>query len=295
MGPRSHGRAAVVGAQGFLGSAIGARLEAAGTPVVRVTRAEPALSERGALRPDLIGVRSIYWAASTINPLIASHRPDLVNDDLAAFSAFCDAVHTERSGTRVVLLSSGGTVYGSAHRPPHDESTTPRPTSEYGRAKLAMETILHEHAVESVVVRISNAYGPGQPAAPGQGVVGHWLRAVLDGQPVTVYGDLGTVRDYVYVDDVADALVRLDDLEAAPGVVNVGSGAPTSLKDVAEAIEDVTGTPLAIDHQPARPFDIAASWLDVSLAEGELGWQATTPLTVGVARMWSWLTSGGGR
>lgn len=263
--------------------------------MVRVTRTDPALPRRGVLRPDLIGVRTIYWAASTINPLIASRRPDLVSDDLAAFTAFCDAVHTERTGTRVVLLSSGGTVYGSAHRPPHDESTTPRPTSEYGRAKLAMETILHEHAVESVVVRISNAYGPGQQAAPGQGVIGHWLRAVLEGRPVTVYGDLGTVRDYVYVDDVADALVRLNDLDSAPDVVNVGSGTPTYLKDVADAIEDVARTPLAIDQQPARAFDIAASWLDVSLAERDLGWRATTPLTVGVARMWSWLTSGGVR
>lgn len=295
MAPRSHSRAAVVGAGGFIGTVLSASLERAGARVIRVTRSEPALTAAGALRDDLVGVSTIYWAASTINPLIASRRPDLVRADLSEFEAFCDAVHAERAGTRVVLLSSGGTVYGGARRPPHSESTEPEPTSEYGRAKLEMEVTLHEHAVESVVVRISNAYGPGQPAAPGQGVIGHWLRAVVEGRPVTVYGDLSTLRDYVYVDDVADALVRIHGAPVVPAVVNIGSGIPTSLADVAAAIETAAGSAVVIEQQPPRQFDIPASWLEVSLARESLGWSATTGLADGIARMLDWLTSGRSR
>lgn len=292
MAPRSHGTAAVIGASGFLGRALTRRLECAGTHVVRVTRQEPALSPGGHLRPDLASARTLYWAASRINPLIASQRPDLVAADLADFTRFLDAVHAENPAARVVVLSSGGTVYGVAHTPPHDETTTPRPANEYGRAKLAIEDRLHRHDLASSVVRISNAYGPGQQAAPGQGVIGHWLRSVRAGLPVTVFGDLDTVRDYVYVDDVVDALALLHDVPSLPATLNVGTGAPTTLAQVVEAINDVVGPRrLQVVLAPRRPFDIPASWLDVGLAASTLGWTAQVPLGEGVQAMWRWLST----
>lgn len=281
----------MIGAAGFLGGALTAALERAGVTVSRVTRHDPLLTSDGSLVTELTSAATLYWAASSINPLIASREPERVAADLADFRRFCDAVHASPGSARVVLLSSGGTVYGTATTPPHGETTPPRPANDYGRAKLAMEEMLHAHEVPSVVVRIANAYGPGQAAAPGQGVIGHWLRAVRDGSPVTVYGDLSTVRDYVYVDDLVDALMRLGRAADAPPLVNIGSGTPTTLREVAEAVEDVVGRRLDIRLEPARSFDIPASWLDVTLAAATVDWRPATGLRTGVERMWRWLST----
>lgn len=294
MAPPSHAQIAVVGAAGFLGGALTRALRAGGEHVVAVTRHEPALTPAGHLRDDLREVRTLYWAASRINPMIAAQRPDLVAEDLADFARFIDTLHAEQPAVRVVLLSSGGTVYGAAARPPHRESTPPDPANDYGRAKLAIEDLLHAHDVTSVVARISNAYGPGQQAAPGQGVIGHWLRAVLAEASVTVFGDLGTVRDYVFVDDVVDLLTRLHGSARLPATVNVGSGRPTDLAEVVRVVEQVVGPGrLRVELAPHRPFDIDASWLDVTLARRELGWSPATDLVSGVRAMWQWLQAGG--
>lgn len=289
MPPLSHGAAAVIGAHGFLGKALSRALSAAGREVIPVTRRDPLLRADGALVDDLARASTVYWAASTINPLIAAEHPERVASDLADFARFCDAVHASPGVARVVLLSSGGTVYGTASKPPHDELTEPQPASAYGAAKLAMETQLLTHDVPSVVVRIANAYGPGQPAAPGQGVIGHWLRAVRTGARITVFGDLTTSRDYVYVDDVVDALTRAGDAPDVPPVINVGSGQPTTLAQLAEVIGTVVGRSLEIRLLPARDFDIPASWLAVDRAHRSLGWSAATALDEGVVRMWTWL------
>jgi len=290
MAEDSHA-AAVVGATGFIGTALSRELETRGVRVIRVTADEPATRDGLSLRPDMRAVSTVYWAASRINPQIAAERPDLVAQDLADFRAFQSAAARQIPDATIVLLSSGGTVYGSA-QPPHSESTTPRPTSDYGRSKLELERLLGRGGTRSVIVRVSNAYGPGQPPAPGQGVIGHWLRALLHQEPVTVFGDLKTVRDYVFVSDVVDLLARLHGSVEVPEILNVGSGTPTPLATVVDAIHTVVGNRhLEIEFEPRRPFDLPAAWLDVSLAAERLGWSATTELTDGVAQMWSWLCS----
>lgn len=289
----SHTTVAVVGAGGFIGGALSRSFQTDGRAVARFTRDTPVLDPGGRLHDQLRDVSTVYWAAARINPALAAEHPELVDRDLADFSAFLDALHDASPGTRLVLLSSGGTVYGSASRPPHSESTLPEPANAYGRAKLRLEEVLHEHDVPSVVVRISNAYGPGQPAAPGQGVVGHWLRAVRDGRAVTVFGDLSTTRDYVYIDDVVQLLRILAESPEAPHLLNVGSGRPTTLATVVETIETVVSPRrIEVDLRDARSFDVPLSWLDVSLAQDSLGWRATTDLRDGVAGMWRWLLQG---
>lgn len=287
----SHTPVAVVGAGGFIGSALCRSLESGGGTVVRLTRQTPVLRADGRLDARLEEASTIFWAAARINPTIAAEHPELVEEDLNDFSTFLDVLHDARPTTRVVLLSSGGTVYGSASRPPHSESTPPQPASAFGLAKLRLEQTLHHHDIPSVVVRIANAYGPGQPAAAGQGVIGHWLRAVRDGRAVTVFGPLDTTRDYVFIDDLVGLLRRVADGDGVPALVNAGSGRPTTLATVVEVVQDVVGPlRLVLDQQEARSFDIPASWLDVSLAWRSLGWQATTDLSAGVSAMWRWLT-----
>jgi UDP-glucose 4-epimerase len=260
-----------------------------GTRVVEVTVDRPALLADATLVPDLRDASTVYWAASRINPLVAIEHPELVTQDSVDFEAFLAAATRQMPGATVVLLSSGGTVYGSSP-PPHSEDTIPRPISAYGRAKLRLETMLQEASIRSVIARVSNAYGPGQSPAPGQGVIAHWLKALDDEEPVTVFGDLSTVRDYVFIEDVTDLLASAHLRPGVPGVLNVGSGMPTSLASVVDAIHSVVGNRrLEIDFEPKRPFDLTAAWLDVSLAASSMGWKATTSLDEGIRRMWAWL------
>jgi len=289
MSQGSHARAVVVGGRGFIGSHLVEALSASGTPVTVLGRDDPPVID-GSAHPSLMSARTVYWAASSINPLIASEHPELVAADRRSFERFLHALETAGAACRVVLLSSGGTVYGRAPTP-HRETTPPAPDSAYGFAKLDLEQLLAERRPDSVSARISNAYGPGQRATSGQGVVAHWLQAVVDQHEVAVYGRATTTRDYVYVSDVADALNALHSAPTAPSVLNIGSGRPTTLDELAAVVDEaVTPRTLRTRIHPARPFDIPASWLDVSLAHRTLGWSARTTLRDGVRRTWQHVT-----
>jgi UDP-glucose 4-epimerase len=286
---RRTGRIAVVGAGGFLGSALAAAGGAAGLRVSAYTRSVPCLTPGGTPATGLAAAGTVFWLASGITPASAERRPDLVRADLQAFRGLLSAVRRLPVPPRVVLLSSGGTVYDPAAAPPYAEDAPTGPRTAYGRAKLALETALARAGLpDTAVLRVANVYGPGQPAVSGQGVVGHWLRAARAGLPLTVYGDPDTTRDYVYVADVAEALLAVH-LAAAPApVLNVGSGVPTSLRTLAALVRDAVGDPAPpCEVLPARGFDLAHTWLDVSLAATDLGWRARTPLPVGLSLSWA--------
>ena len=190
---------------------------------------------------------------------------------------------------RVVLVSSGGTVYDPTEPPPYHEQSPVRPTTAYGKAKLALErTVERELPAEArTVVRVANAYGPGQQVGDGQGVIAHWLHAAAEGRPMVLIGDAATARDFVFVDDVADALVRVHLADRPPSVVNVGSGTPTSLGDLHDLVAAVVGRPAeSVVATPARRFDQSRTWLDVRIAEEALGWRPATPLAAGVEATW---------
>ncbi len=124
-------------------------------------------------------------------------------------------------------------------------------------------------------------------SAGAQGVVGLWLHAIRAGSPITLFGDGGAVRDFVYIADVADAIECAADV-APQGIINLGSGVGTSLAQLLEVIR-VTVAPHEVEvmREPARGIDPAANWLDVSRAHKQLGWQATTSLADGIARTWA--------
>ncbi len=287
----SHGSTAVVGGRGFIGTHLVATLRDRGTRVSVLGRDAPPVLD-GRVVPEVAEARTVFWAASSINPQIANDHPERVESDRLGLMRFLDALEDSGSPARVVLLSSGGTVYGDAPAP-HAESTPPEPSSAYGRAKLELERLLAERRTGSTAVRIANAYGPGQRAAAGQGVVAHWLRAVLEHRQVTVFGLDTTLRDYIDVQDVADALSALHTVARPPAVVNIGSGRPTSLGELAQVVQEVVAPDaLRAVHEPARPFDVAESWLDVRLAAETLAWRATTDLRTGVERTWRWVRDG---
>lgn len=203
---------------------------------------------------------------------------------------------------RVVFASSGGTVYGNAARPPTPETAPKLPASPYGTAKLSSEYYLATFAelfgLESVVLRYSNVYGPRQNPHGEAGVIAIFGRRMLDGQPVTIYGDGEQTRDLVYVEDVAAAnlataghpLPPVGSLDAR--AYNIGTGVETTVNQLAGVIAAEAKSASPIGHAPARAGELLRSGLDVSKAGRELGWRPQVALSEGITRTLRWIREG---
>lgn len=288
MPASSHAPAvAVLGARGFVGSALRRRLEKQGRSVIAVGRG-------GLEDPDVVrqvaAARTVVWAATSVNPAIASENPELIARDRADFVDFLNRLEGAGANARVVFMSSGGAIYG-AEGAPFRETSPARPVSAYGAAKLELEEVLRSRRPGSISLRVSNVYGPGQNSSPGQGVINHWLRSVRSGTPIQVFGSLETQRDYLYIDDLVTALIAVDEAgDPLPEIINLGSGKASSLGEVLEIVEAVTeDSDPQIERMPQRSFDLSVAWLDCALAARDLGWRASTSLRDGVARQWEWL------
>lgn len=194
---------------------------------------------------------------------------------------------------RYVYVSSGGTVYGEQQVLPITEAAVPMPVSPYGITKLTVERYAflmhHHHQLPSVVVRPGNAYGPEQQPFTGQGFIATAVGSVLARKPITVFGQRGTVRDYVHVADVASAIAAALD-QGVPGrVYNVGTGVGLDNADILEMIRahaGPAGFPVLVDFAPARPADVSANVLDASALRRDTGWQPAVACAEGIAQVW---------
>lgn len=188
---------------------------------------------------------------------------------------------------RFVFLSSGGTIYGEGFLYPMQEDWPPHPAGEYGLEKavveLHLDTLRRGRALDSTVLRISNAFGPRQPLRPGFGVIPAIAQALRDGEPFRRYGTGRSVRDYVYIDDVVEAVMRGAEVGAA-GVFNIGSGVPTSVNDLLEMTEALTGRPVPVAPVSMPPGEPRAIVLDCARAANVLGWRASVGVREGLRR-----------
>lgn len=275
---------AVIGSRGFIGRAVVAALEDTGVPVAEFPSERPFLRPDGSPTDELAAATAVVYLASRINPAIAERDPAAAETHVATVRSLLAAL--EGSGTRVVYPSSGGTVYDTDREPPYAETSPLKPIGRFGATKVEVERLLSRASgVRCVAMRISNAYGPGQRTGTGLGVIAHWLAAAAEGEPLRMFGAPATSRDFVYVDDVCDAFLRVVSSDDPPPVVNIGSGRPTTLGELAEIVDDVVGGVETV-LEPDRGFDVARSWLDVGLATESLGWKPRTGLRDGIARTW---------
>ena len=193
-----------------------------------------------------------------------------------------------------IVLASSCAVYGDAAQLPIAETSPPRPLSPYAESKLASEEVCAAAAdagqIAAVCLRFFNVYGPRQdPGSEYSGVISRFLDAAAAGTPVTVFGDGGQTRDFVYVGDVVDAIARalLKPLSGV-SVLNVGTGSPTSVLELLGHVEAAAGVTLERHMAPPRPGDIRESRADAGRGKWVLGWEATTDLAAGLAQTWEW-------
>jgi UDP-glucose 4-epimerase len=282
-------RAAVIGADGFIGRHLATALYADGVEIIEYTRQHELFwPDDPAHRPDIV-----YYLASSITPALAEQHPEWVTADHLRFAALLSQLSRSARPPTVVLTSSGGTVYDPDVPGASSEDSPTRATSRYGAAKLALEALLANDSdvLPGVVLRLSNVYGPGQRVGKSQGVLAYWLRAAAWGGPLHLIGDPTATRDYVYIHDVVDCMLRVADhapalTKGAPLVLNVASGVNTSLRELLRVVEQVAGKRLPVKRMPHRAVDRRDCYLDPGRAHELLGWRAGTPLHEGVASMW---------
>lgn len=214
--------------------------------------------------------------------------------NLSAFVELLDLARPGRGDFPVVFASSAA-VYGTPERLPLPESASTLPLSAYGADKLGCE--LHAragasvHGTRSLGLRFFNVYGPRQdPSSPYSGVISIFADRVTSGQPLTLFGDGRQSRDFVYVKDVAAALLAaMAQAEAAGGPLfeplNVCTGRATTVLELAQGLMSVAGRQVELRHRPSRPGDIRDSVGDRTHSARLLGLAPATELEAGLAAL----------
>lgn len=197
-----------------------------------------------------------------------------------------------------VVYASSAAVYGEQASLPIGEGAPTRPLSAYGADKLGSE--LHAraggavHGVPTCGLRFFNVFGPRQdPHSPYSGVISIFSAAIAEGRPVTIHGDGGQTRDFIYVSDVVAALIAaLERASTSAPVFNVCTGRPTSVLDLVAAIAAACGTEAAVMHGPGRAGEIRHSLGDPAAARNALRLAEPVPLEQGLAAVIAWIRQG---
>lgn len=206
-----------------------------------------------------------------------------------------------RKDTRIVFSSTGGVLYGDFVTPPNLETFPKDPESPYAISKLSVEYYLayylRVHGLDTVALRYGNVYGPRQDPHGEAGVVAIFCGRILDGKPLTVFGDGTQTRDYVYVGDVAAAT-----FSAATGTLppvgkldargfNIGTGIGTSVLQIANGLMSASGTKVPLEFAPPRAGEQMHSFIDVGKAKQLLGWAPATNLEAGLRQTFEWFAA----
>jgi UDP-glucose 4-epimerase len=292
----------ITGAAGFLGSSLANHLAREGhqvrglddlstgdpqalAPDVHFTRGD--VSDRPKLWTLLQEVDVVYHLAARVSvPESILYPRDYNTVNVGGTVALMEAMRDV--GVRRVVLASSGAVYGDQGEQPLFESATPNPRSPYAVSKLAAEfyvrTIGSLWGMETVSLRIFNAYGPGQhlPASHPP-VVPYFLRQALRGGTLVVHGDGEQTRDYVYVDDVVSAMVAASTAPNIGGlVINVGSGTATSVRDLVKLVLGVTAGGPEVLYNSQSSGGVSRMTADPNLAREKLNFSPSIKLEDGL-------------
>ncbi|MDH3294342.1 MAG: NAD-dependent epimerase/dehydratase family protein [Acidimicrobiia bacterium] len=293
----------VIGGGGFIGSHVCAALRRDRIPTVAVGRTAPVpvISGDDIAERDFVEVNLDDWdrlaplmaGAETVICLASSSLPASSNDDMGA------EVHQHVEATvglaqmaarigvrRFVFASSGGTVYGRASTVSVDELSPMEPMSAYGVSKLAIENYLRVlgnlTSMQTLSLRVANPYGPGQRTDRRHGFISTAIECGLRGSPLVIWGDGSTRRDFVFIEDVAQAFVAASRYDGPYPVINIGSGEATSLLEAVACVQEVLNVELDVRFEPGRPVDVPVNSLAINRAEAELDWRPTVDLKTGI-------------
>ena len=246
------------------------------------------------LKPDVLAhlAAQMDVRLSVANPVFDA------TTNIVGSLALLEAIRHHTPRTRLVFSSTGGVIYGDQTTPPNVETFEKNPDSPYAIAKLSVELYLayysRIHGLDTVALRFGNVYGPRQDPHGEAGVVAIFCGRLLEGKALTIFGDGKQTRDYVYVADVVDSIVRAATRELpAPRKVdtrsyNVGTGVGTPVLRIAEVLMKVSGVTAPLQFAPHRPGEQQESFIDIAKAGRELAWRPRVGLEEGLARSYEW-------
>jgi len=296
----------LIGGGGLIGRHLVPELRAAGREVIVLDRRPPAprfpnveyvighYGDEDSFTRVLARSDEIIDLAYASQPKTSFDDPiaDLVDNVPPTVALFRRALDSDRL-RRILFVSSGGTVYGPVSHCPIAEDAPTQPISPYGITKLAIEKYAfmfhHTRGLPVVVVRPGNAYGPGQMPFTGQGFVATAIGFVLQGRPVSVFGR-GTVRDYLYVTDLARGIAAVLERGRDGEAYNLGTGVGLGNLEVLEALRPIAGAagfPVAVETLPSRQFDVPANVLDITKVTQSTGWRPIVPFPEGLSHTWN--------
>lgn len=231
--------------------------------------------------------------ASVPNSSFANPLADLLQNLPPTVQLFSEAADR---GVKLVFVSSGGTVYGEAVELPIRETHATKPISPYGVTKLTLENYAYlyaaTHGLKFICVRPANAFGVGQRPFIGQGFIATAMASAMKGMPIHIYGEQGTIRDYLYVSDLASGIVSALEHGKLSETYNLGSGLGLSNFDVVQAFKPLLfeiGCEVCIENLPERAFDVRANVLDASKLNKHTGWARKVTFEEGLCRTRDWL------
>lgn len=301
----------VIGGAGYIGAHLVPMLQSTGRRVTVVGRkAVPAYAlpegaayvcgdfgELGLLRRLLDGHQEVIHLAYATVPNTSFENPlaDLLQNLPPTVQLFSEVA--DRGG-KLILVSSGGTVYGEAVDVPIREGHPTRPISPYGVTKLTLENYAYlysaTHGLKYVCIRPANAYGEGQRPFVGQGFIATAMASAMQGKPIRIFGSTGTVRDYIHVADLASGILHALERGRLSETYNLGSGCGRSALEVVDAMRPLireAGLEPEVEYLPERSFDVKVNVLDASKLQAQTGWKPVVGFGEGMRRTYEWLRS----
>lgn len=299
----------VIGGDGYIGAHLVPQLVATGRRVTVLSRCE---TPRNIVPKGVVYVSGDFAQHELICRLLDVHQEvvqlaystvpntsyenplaDLLQNLPPTVQLFSEAANR---GVKLVLVSSGGTVYGEAENFPIPETHPTKPISPYGVTKLTLENYAYlyaaTHGLKFVCVRPSNAYGVGQRPFIGQGFVATAIASAMKGIAVKIFGQNGTIRDYIYVSDLAAGIVSALEHGHLSGTYNLGSGVGLSNLELIQRLiplMDEIGCQVKVENLPERAFDVKANVLDSGKLHMDTGWQPRIDFMEGMVLTRNWL------
>lgn len=248
------------------------------------------------MRGVLQGMDEVISLAHTTIPQTSFEDPvnDILSNLPAAVKLF--EISADYGIKKLIFVSSGGTVYGKTSILPIEENHLQNPISPYGITKLAIEKyalMFNElRDLPVICVRPANAYGEGQKPFSGQGFVATAMASILNNREVIIFGENGTIRDYIYVTDVASGIVAALEHGVPGSCYNISSGVGRSNLEILDAIillAKSAGLSPKFKNMPSRRYDVPYNVLNSSKLINESGWKNVVPFEVGMEKTWNWM------
>lgn len=245
-----------------------------------------------ATRPDAV-CHLAAWAG--VRPSIESPLR-YASTNVVATTRLLEACRA--GGIRPFVFASSSSVYGARKKVPfHEEDPVDDPISPYAATKKAGEllghTYAHLHGTRFVGLRFFTVYGPRQRP---EMAIHMFARRIMNGEPIRLFGDGSSSRDYTYIDDIVDGVMAaIDRASSVDGyrIYNLGCGRTTKLSELVALIEDAVGRKASIEWLPDQPGDVPRTYASIDRARAELGYAPETPPAVGVPKLVEWLRARG--